>query len=86
MQEIEQTGKRDEKQIDAKPMVSNDGFNAIINNEKWYCDKCGAEITQHGKYTADQIAENTKKAYGKELCWACSAIEKGKRKAAENAG
>lgn len=40
------------------------------------CESCGAAITgvkQGGKmYSPAEISSNTKKAYGKALCWACA--------------
>lgn len=38
---------------------------------KLICERCGNEITAHGRYTADQVAENSRKIYGSQLCGKC---------------
>jgi len=49
-----------------------DGTNLI-------CADCGKQITDHGKYKAMSIAESSKGAYGRTLCWECA--EKAKKTA-----
>lgn len=48
------------------------------------CESCGHEIFPHnnGKtvYTGEQIAEQTKKTYGKALCWKCAKEAKAASK------
>lgn len=48
------------------------------------CEACGSDIISvksGGKvYTANQIADMSKKSYGKALCWACAAKMKGENK------
>lgn len=51
--------------------------------DKVKCADCGKEIVAHGSHTAKAIAEGTRGAYGRPLCWECS--EKAKEQAAEKA-
>lgn len=37
-----------------------------------YCEECGELITDHGKYKAKVIANNTLSKFGKYLCWECA--------------
>lgn len=37
-----------------------------------YCEECGELITDHGKYKAKVIANNTLSKFGKYLCWNCA--------------
>lgn len=51
------------------------------------CDGCGKNVTGMGNFTAEQIAENARKKYGKCLCVECSQKAKAEAdaKAAEEA-
>lgn len=44
------------------------------------CSECGLLIADVGQYSAEEIAANTTKAYGEQLCWVCAS----KRKKAAN--
>ena len=48
--------------------------------EKLVCAECGKAITDQNGFTAATIAEQSRGAYGKMLCWECS---KKAKKAAE---
>lgn len=41
-------------------------------SDETYCEKCGELITDHGKYKAKVIANNTLSKFGKYLCWNCA--------------
>lgn len=51
--------------------------------EKLICSECGKPITAQGDYSAETIAEQSRGAYGKVLCWECS--KKAKEAAAKKA-
>ena len=40
--------------------------------DEFYCEECGELITDHGKYKAKVIANNTLSKFGKYLCWNCA--------------
>lgn len=40
--------------------------------DEFYCEECGELITDHGKYKAKVIANNTLSKFGKCLCWNCA--------------
>ena len=40
--------------------------------DEFYCEECGELITDHGKYKAKVIANNTLSKFGKYLCWECA--------------
>ena len=40
--------------------------------DELYCEECGELITDHGKYKAKVIANNTLSKFGKYLCWNCA--------------
>lgn len=41
------------------------------------CTECGQTIQARGNYSAEQIAENTRKKYGKPICWDCAVKQRG---------
>ena len=47
----------------------------------YVCQECGNVLTPHSdgknEYGVMQIAETTKKRYGKTLCWDCAVKAKG---------
>ena len=43
-----------------------DGYGSVT------CEKCGGVILPHTKHTAQEIAEKSKKQFGKQLCWDCA--------------
>ena len=43
-----------------------------------YCEECGELITDHGKYKAKVIANNTLTKFSKRLCWDCAEVMKAK--------
>lgn len=48
----------------------------VMETAKTYiCENCGAEIKGTGKNTAEQIAEGSKKKFGKQLCIECAMAE-----------
>lgn len=49
------------------------------------CEGCGKVIQPIGAFTAEQIAANTKKKYGKRLCADCGQKAKAEQEAAEAA-
>lgn len=54
--------------------------------ETYKCADCGQEIAPVGKMTAQQVAEHTRKSYGRMLCAACGAKAKQAKADAEKAG
>lgn len=54
--------------------------------ETYKCADCGAEIAPVGKMTAQQVAEHTRKAYGRTLCAACGTKAKQAQIEADKAG
>lgn len=40
--------------------------------DEFHCEECGELITDHGKYKAKVIANNTLSKFGKYLCWECA--------------
>ena len=40
--------------------------------DEFYCEECGELITDHGKYKAKVIANNTLSKFGEYLCWNCA--------------
>lgn len=40
--------------------------------DEFYCEECGELITDHGKYKAKVIANNTLSKFGKYLCCGCA--------------
>ncbi len=45
------------------------------------CTECGCEITQYGKYSAQDMAHVTKAKYGRVLCIECAKDEKARMEA-----
>ena len=50
------------------------------------CADCGKPISDHGKFSATNIAESSRGTYGRTLCWDCAqkAKEKADAKAKES--
>lgn len=48
------------------------------------CADCGKAITNHGKMSAQAIADGTVKTYGRALCYGCAEKAAAARKGAEN--
>lgn len=48
------------------------------------CADCGKPITNHGKMSAQAIADGTVKTYGRALCYGCAEKAAAARKGAEN--
>lgn len=84
----------EEEKPEEKPLnqMSNDDFNALVNDEKkkddvYICSECGTQIVGTNTITAKTIAEGTLKSYGRILCQRCGVKEKKARaEAAKNAG
>lgn len=43
------------------------------------CEKCGKPIGAHGKASASQVAEASKKQFGQQMCYDCAHAEKEAR-------
>lgn len=61
---------------DKKPTVAGSKAPAVLK-----CADCGAEITGSGSFTAAQIADGSKKKYGRQLCVACGQKAKAEMEA-----
>ena len=48
------------------------------------CADCGKAITNHGKMSAQAIADGTVKTYGRALCYSCAEKAAAAKKGAEN--
>lgn len=57
-----------------------------LDEDNLVCADCGKKISAHGKFSAKAIAESSKGAYGKTLCWDCAnkAKEEAEAKAKES--
>lgn len=67
----------DEQRKDSEIRASNK------TNEAIKCADCGKAITNHGKMSAQAIADGTVKTYGRALCYSCAEKAAAARKGAE---
>ena len=88
---------RDHIATTSKDVTFLDGFNAVITPElgrqlaEWAnegkepvrCEECGHLVAATGKMTIDQLADYTRKTYGRCLCVHCATKVEKARRAAE---
>lgn len=88
---------RDHIATTSKDVTFLDGFGAVITSDlgkqlaEWAndgkeptrCEECGRLVSATSKMTIDQLADYTRKTYGKCLCAACAVKLEKARRAAE---
>lgn len=56
-----------------------DDLPSIKPKEKIFCEECGLEVLDHGKATAEQIANRSKMSYGRIMCYDCAVKQSQKQ-------
>lgn len=54
--------------------------------DEYFCDECGCQITDEGKYTARAIAQSSKSKFGRTLCMDCAKQVKAEQEKADLEG
>ena len=54
--------------------------------DEYFCDECGCQITDKGKYTARAIAQSSKSKFGRTLCMDCAKQVKAEQEKADLEG
>lgn len=78
LKEQDVAGERKELKIWAKGYEAaiEEAKRFAIANAKHYCEDCGKEISDHGKFSAADIMLRAVDVYGKTLCFDCAVNRK----------
>lgn len=54
--------------------------------DEYYCDECGCQIMDEGKYSARAIAQSSQSKFGRALCMSCAKKNKEEKEAENRKG